>query len=323
MPPQIRHSNDLDDRYNSKTDLHNKIRTDYKTWTSSADYIRFWQSRADSIILLKTSLGSTELINETRSQTAASLPSELFSSSHDEDPSSSTDPTPTATPGSLNVSTTSCGPNKPISLTDLKLHGIHHHLTNIRKNFINKEQINNESCFFKDVKVSRISNKYQNAVGQIQYLMKMAIPDLIPLGFGEAKIQQDFWSKLLCLDTLRLAIFTKNAIGVHILDGALAFQIHGLNVTFYHNQVAAKGIYTCKKIAHIRFPQSLEDLSPFFTLINIQKLLMVNHIFWDTCKKSQHPDIIYSRYKEAQMSLDAIIDSSQDGTRQCVLRFGH
>lgn len=47
------------------------------------------------------------------------------------------------------------------------------------------------------------------------------------LGFGEAKIQQGSCSKLLCLDTLRLAIFTKNAIDVHKLDGALAFQIHG------------------------------------------------------------------------------------------------
>lgn len=43
----------------------------------------------------------------------------------------------------------------------------------------------------------------------------------------EAKIQQGSCSKLLCPDTLPLAIFTKNAIDVHKLDGALAFQIHG------------------------------------------------------------------------------------------------
>ncbi|KAI7894849.1 uncharacterized protein EV154DRAFT_599672 [Mucor mucedo] len=107
------------------------------------------------------------LLQFQESQTAASLPSELSSSSNDEDPSSSTDPTPTAIPGSPTVSTTSCGPNESISLTDLKLHGIHHHLTNIRKNFINEEQINNESYFLKDVIVSRLSNKYQNAVSSI------------------------------------------------------------------------------------------------------------------------------------------------------------
>ncbi|KAG1470023.1 hypothetical protein G6F56_002917 [Rhizopus delemar] len=182
----IRHSNDLEkilgNYYNSKTDLHRKIRTKYKTWTSSADYIRFWQNRAGSIILLKTGLGPTELINEvtdkrieslqsyaikTRSQTAASLPSELFSSNNDEDSSSSTDPTPTATPGSPTVSATSCGPNELISLTNLTLHGIHNHLTSIRKNFINEEQISNESYIFKDVNVSRLFNKYQNAISNI------------------------------------------------------------------------------------------------------------------------------------------------------------
>ncbi|KAI7894848.1 uncharacterized protein EV154DRAFT_477954 [Mucor mucedo] len=116
------------------------------------------------------------LIFITKSQTAASLPSNLSSSSNDEDPSSSSDPTP----GPPTVSTTSCGLIEPISLTNLKLHGIHHHLTNIRKNFINEEQINNESYFLKDANVSRLFNRYQNAVGQMQYLMKMATPDLIP-----------------------------------------------------------------------------------------------------------------------------------------------
>ncbi|KAI8884141.1 hypothetical protein K501DRAFT_271947 [Backusella circina FSU 941] len=379
--------------------------------------------------------------HQSRSQTAASLPSELSSSNNDEDLSSSTDSTPTATPGSPTVSVTSCGPNEPISLTNLTLHGIHNHLTNIRKSFINEEQINNESYIFKDVnhkclpiesyvhelaslthifflcknqhseiaekiftldllkelastpeieaadanlrfplddfmtittainnlsleKVTReiVTLDVLTLAARMNYgpkrllmgtanldperLIHLRWTDAIPnengnsrpdsviiekkqlafgssLGFGEAKIQQGSCSKFLCLDTLRLAIFTKNAIDVHKLDGALAFQIHGFNVTFYLNQVAAKGIYTFKEIAHVRFLQSLEDLPSFFTLINIQKLLMVNHIFWNTCKKSQHPDIIHSRYKETQMSLDAIIDSSQDSTRQCVLRFGH
>jgi hypothetical protein len=45
--------------------------------------------------------------------------------------------------------------------------------------------------------------------------------------FGKVKIQQGPKSKLLCLDTLRLAIFTKNGIDINNLDGALGFQIHG------------------------------------------------------------------------------------------------
>ncbi|KAI8642928.1 hypothetical protein BD408DRAFT_365863 [Parasitella parasitica] len=43
------------------------------------------------------------------------------------------------------------------------------------------------------------------------------------VGYGEAKSQQGSCSKSLCLDTLRLAIFTKNAIDINKLDGALAF----------------------------------------------------------------------------------------------------
>lgn len=141
------------------------------------------------------------------------------------------------------------------------------------------------------------------------------------VGYGEAKTRQGCCSKVLCLDTLRLAIFTKNAIDVSKLDGALAFQIHGFNITFYLNRVTAKGIYTFREISHIRFPQSLEDLPSLLTLVNIKNLLEINHIFWSTCKKSEHPDIVEGRYKATQMSLDIMIDPSQDSTRQCVLRF--
>jgi hypothetical protein len=45
--------------------------------------------------------------------------------------------------------------------------------------------------------------------------------------FGQARIQQGSKSKLLCLDTLHLATFTKNAIDINNLDRALGFQIHG------------------------------------------------------------------------------------------------
>ncbi|ORE07011.1 hypothetical protein BCV72DRAFT_206410, partial [Rhizopus microsporus var. microsporus] len=106
------------------------------------------------------------------------------------------------------------------------------------------------------------------------------------VGYGVAKIQQGCCSKSLCLDTLRLAIFTKNAIDVNKLDGVLAFQIHGLNINFYLLQLTAKCIYTFKEITHLRFPQSLEDLLSHFTLINIKKLLGVNNVFWCCCRRS-------------------------------------
>ncbi|KAG1018445.1 hypothetical protein G6F26_010948 [Rhizopus arrhizus] len=47
------------------------------------------------------------------------------------------------------------------------------------------------------------------------------------IGYGGAKVNQGSSSRyLLCMDTLRLAIFNKNAIDVNKLEGALAFQIH-------------------------------------------------------------------------------------------------
>lgn len=142
------------------------------------------------------------------------------------------------------------------------------------------------------------------------------------IGFGEAKTQQGSCSKLLCLDTLRLAIFTKNAIDINKLDGALVFQIHGFNITFYLQQLTAKGIYTFIEIAHLRFPQSLDDLPSLFTMINIKKLFGVSDAFWSLCRKSKQPGIVEERYRRTLVNLDAMIDSAQDSTRRCVLRFG-
>ncbi|SAM00144.1 hypothetical protein [Absidia glauca] len=81
------------------------------------------------------------------------------------------------------------------------------------------------------------------------------------------------------MDTLRLSIFDKNTIDVNKLDAALAFQIHGFNITFYLTRLTAKGIYTFVEIAHLRFPQSIEDLPSLLTLLNIKKLLGINDVF--------------------------------------------
>ncbi|KAI8968899.1 hypothetical protein BDF20DRAFT_996011 [Mycotypha africana] len=143
------------------------------------------------------------------------------------------------------------------------------------------------------------------------------------VGYGEAKTLQGSCSKSLCLDTLRLAIFTKNAIDINKLDGALTFQIHGFNIIFYLQQLTDKGIYTFVEIAHFRFSQSLDDLPSLVTMINIKKLLGVSDVFWSLCRKSKQPDIIEERYRRILMSLDAMIDTAQDSTRRCVLRFGH
>ncbi|CAO3595732.1 unnamed protein product [Absidia cylindrospora] len=144
------------------------------------------------------------------------------------------------------------------------------------------------------------------------------------IGFGEAKVQKGSGSRVsLCLDTLRLAIFTKNAIDVNTLDAAIAFQIHGFNITFYLQQLTAKGIYTFAEIAHFRFPPSLEDLSSFITLVNIKKMLGISEVFWRLCKKSHQPDVVKSRYKATEVNLDSMVDTVHEGDRRCVLRYGN
>ncbi|KAG2217310.1 hypothetical protein INT45_013006, partial [Circinella minor] len=138
---------------------------------SNADHLRFWKNQTDSIIIFKAGLGCTELIIEVteqqieslqtdagnnRSQTAASLPSESSSSNDAINSSEYIEPTPTTS----TISSTSCAPNEPISVGNLTFHQIQKHLTNIRKSFINEEQINNEPYTFKDVNVSCLFSKY-------------------------------------------------------------------------------------------------------------------------------------------------------------------
>ncbi|KAI9484544.1 hypothetical protein BDB00DRAFT_885236 [Zychaea mexicana] len=127
---------------------------------------------------------------------------------------------------------------------------------------------------------------------------------------------------LLCMDTLRLAIFNKNAIDVNKLDGSLAFQIHGFNITFFVSRLVANGIYTFFEIAHFRFPQSLDDLPSFISLKNMKLLLGINEAFWRLCRKSDDSATIAGRYKVTLASLETLIDGSKDRARSCSVRYG-
>ncbi|KAL0087515.1 hypothetical protein J3Q64DRAFT_1738072 [Phycomyces blakesleeanus] len=142
------------------------------------------------------------------------------------------------------------------------------------------------------------------------------------IGHGEVKINQGSSSRyLLCMDTLRLAIFNKNAIDVNKLDGALAFQIHGFYITFFISRLVKNGIYVFYEVANLRFPESFEDLPSFISLKNITLLLAVNDVFWRLCKKSDDTATITSRYKET-VNLEGLTGTSQDRTRTCAMRYG-
>ncbi|KAG0831728.1 hypothetical protein G6F29_007255 [Rhizopus arrhizus] len=143
------------------------------------------------------------------------------------------------------------------------------------------------------------------------------------VGHDEVKVNQGNTSKyLLCMDTLRLAIFNKNAIDVNKLDGSLAFQIHGFNITFFVSRLVANGIYTFFEIAHFGFPQSLDDLPSFISLKNMKLLLGINEAFWRLCRKSDNCATIAGRYKVTLASLETLIDGSKDRARSCSGRYG-
>ncbi|KAG1645846.1 hypothetical protein G6F44_001416 [Rhizopus delemar] len=333
-----------------------------------ADYIRFWNARSDSIILLKAGLGSSELVSDITDQRIESLRSTVasgssqtldcqasyssnssnsFNYSYSNTPASNAFSLPTDSVVSpvLNVPTNltrlpeletmNDSPDFPMehfmtitkTITNLTLNKrtkeqaifdlfvlasqLNYGQKRLLLGVINLSRIQKLPCsplnVYKKMSESDLWSSYFDPllsclISDPDRLVHLRWTNTIPnekakfrpdavisekpqlkfgssVGYGEAKAQQGCYSKLLCLDMLRLAIFTKNAIDVSKLDGVLGFQIHGFNITFYINQVTAKGIYTFKEIAHIRFPQSLEDLPSFFTLINIKSLLEISHIF--------------------------------------------
>ncbi|KAG1463931.1 hypothetical protein G6F56_005187 [Rhizopus delemar] len=143
------------------------------------------------------------------------------------------------------------------------------------------------------------------------------------IGFGEAKVKQRSGTRYsLCIDTLRLITFCKNAIDVNKLDGAIAFQIHGMHITFFLMRLVATGLYTFVEIAHLQFADSVENLPSFCTLMNVKKLLAINNVFWRYCKESAQQEKIEARYAKTLTTLNELIDEKQDSSRSCVLRYG-
>jgi len=101
------------------------------------------------------------------------------------------------------------------------------------------------------------------------------------LGFGEAKVAQPTTNNNdLCHDLLRLGIFCKEAIDAHHWNACLAFQIHGFSIVFYLMRLRHDSIYTMYEIAKVSFPRSLEELSAFVSLKNMQSLAQVFESFW-------------------------------------------
>ncbi|KAG1447203.1 hypothetical protein G6F55_011211 [Rhizopus delemar] len=138
-------------------------------------------------------------------------------------------------------------------------------------------------------------------------------------GYGEAK-PEGTSTHDISVDFLRLAVFCKNSIDVSLLDSTLAFQINNFTITFYLQQLTARGIYASFEIACITFPRSLEGIPAFFNLHNIRLLLAVNKVFWHKCVVSGKPATIAHRYCQTIPNWQKNIRTQQDSQRTPSLR---
>ncbi|ORE07330.1 hypothetical protein BCV72DRAFT_326749, partial [Rhizopus microsporus var. microsporus] len=104
------------------------------------------------------------------------------------------------------------------------------------------------------------------------------------LDHGEVKIAELTCNKAaLCIDLAKIACFSKEDSDCHLLEPAIAFQVHGLAVKFYLTRLDHDGLYMMYEIGHLDFPSSLAQLPVFINLKNLNILLLVCHIFWKFC----------------------------------------
>ncbi|KAI8070169.1 hypothetical protein BDF21DRAFT_425127 [Thamnidium elegans] len=144
------------------------------------------------------------------------------------------------------------------------------------------------------------------------------------LGHGEVKIAEPTCNKAaLCMDLARVACFSKEAIDLHLLESSISFQIHGFAITFFLTRLDHDGLYVMYEVGHLEFPSSLAQLPVFTNLKNLNILLLVCHVFWKFCKKSDIPSIMQQRRRTSVKLTDLIdlTDPTKDRNRSCPVRF--
>lgn len=160
--------------FKSKSTADTKIRDEYKNWTSSVDYIRFWSTRSQINTLLKTALGCSEVIDIVTEQRLRSLQTTAASNGASSGDSSavnisgnSSAPEVSNDSSALDISDDSSVPNEPTSLTNTMLIELRDYLISVMDNFVNEEDTDNNPWMFKDINISHLSHKYQAATSEI------------------------------------------------------------------------------------------------------------------------------------------------------------
>ncbi|KAI7856605.1 hypothetical protein BDC45DRAFT_437036, partial [Circinella umbellata] len=96
------------------------------------------------------------------------------------------------------------------------------------------------------------------------------------LEHGEVKIVKPTCNKVaLCMDFMRVACFSKEAIELYLLESSISFQIYEFTITFFLTRLDHNGLYVIYEVG----PSSLVQLPVFTNLKNLNILLLVCHIF--------------------------------------------
>lgn len=68
------------------------------------------------------------------------------------------------------------------------------------------------------------------------------------------------------------------------------------------------GIYIMQEIAHMPFPQSIEELATFISMKNLKMLLKITDVFWRLCKPCDKEELIKANGCATHSSLHSLID---------------
>ncbi|SAL95180.1 hypothetical protein [Absidia glauca] len=143
-------------------------------------------------------------------------------------------------------------------------------------------------------------------------------------GYGEAKpTARDNDHYLVCVDLVKVAILSKEALNGQRLDGVLGIQIVGRTLMFYVLLLPTEGIYTLLQLAEVKIPDSLQNLSHL--VMDVSNILTVMDIFDRLCVSSNNPQIIIDR-QTPTVPLDVLqqlFSVSKDRKRPCHLKRRH
>ncbi|CEG65037.1 hypothetical protein RMATCC62417_01907 [Rhizopus microsporus] len=107
-------------------------------------------------------------------------------------------------------------------------------------------------------------------------------------GYGEAKpAVRDNDHYLVCMNLIRMAVLSKEALNKQYLDGALGIQIVGQTLLFYVLLLPAEGIYTLLQLVDVKIPDSLQSLSHL--VMDVSNILSVTDAFDRLCVRSNDP----------------------------------